>query len=492
MAVSVLAIVAFAIAYLLYTFIDSLFLNPLAKIPGPKLFALTRLRLAYEDYVGTRTRTFAKLHQKYGPVVRVGPNEVIFNTMSALRTIYGAGSGFERTDFYRMFDVYGRMNMFSFRSAKDHAERKRLLAHAYSKSTTLKGETTSIVESKVGKYMELLEREMSRTGSIETYSTLHYFTLDSITEFLYGKFGRTSCLDGVEKDRALMNDTLDVARRKLSWFTVHLPGFTSWLYSRKGIVGSVARCFYPMRVPTTNTGVRTHALKAVQEFAHVPEAQKLEESTLVAKMWKNHRQQKQNGTGLDEYDIAAELADHLLAGISTTADNSMFLIWCLSLTENQKYQQKLIEEVRSIPDDQINADGVPQVVATDKLRYVDAVIKESLRLFAPIPSSEPRSSATTSTIDGYVIPPRTVVSMSPYNMHRNPEVFEDPLKFDPDRWLDDRLDTAEMNRWLWAFSSGARMCIGLQYESLPFCFFPSSQFKILTVCYTTLVLQCPS
>jgi cytochrome P450 len=85
-----------------------------------------------------------------------------------------------------------------------------------------------------------------------------------------------------------------------------------------------------------------------------------------------------------------------------------------------------------------------------------------LRLYAPLPASEPRSLPVDCVIDGYKIPANTVVSMSPYNLHRNPEVFPDPLVFNPERWLGDGKAVAEMKKWFWAFSSGGRMCIGMQ------------------------------
>jgi hypothetical protein len=66
--------------------LSPLLLSPLSSIPGPKLYAFTKWRLARDDW-GQRTRTIHALHKKYGPVVRIGPNEVYFNSVSALRTI---------------------------------------------------------------------------------------------------------------------------------------------------------------------------------------------------------------------------------------------------------------------------------------------------------------------------------------------------------------------------------------------------------------------
>ena len=139
----------------------------------------------------------------------------------------------------------------------------------------------------------------------------------------------------------------------------------------------------------------------------------------------------------------------------------MFLVWALSRPQNLHIQERLIEEVRSIPQDLVE-DGVPNLDVIDKLPYLDAVIRETLRLYAPLPASEPRSTNSPCSIDGYTIPAGTVVNMSPYSLHRNAEVFPEPLKFDPERWLGQTEQVALMNRWFWAFSSGGRMCIGLQ------------------------------
>ncbi|KAJ5952237.1 uncharacterized protein N7479_010650 [Penicillium vulpinum] len=453
---ALILIAAFAAAFLVYHLCISTLFSPLARLPGPKSFALSRWKLAYEDYRGTRTRKINSLHEQYGPVVRIGPSEVTFNSITALRAIYGAGSGFERTGFYHMFEVYGRKNMFSFATAKQHGERKKLFAAAYAKSVMLKGQNAEIVENKVKLYMDLLERD---GGKSEIFSTLHYFSLDTITEFLYGSFGKTACLEGLGRDRELIGDIIDIARRKLSWYAVHFPHFTEWLYSLTGFSGCIAKWLYPMQLPTTYTGIRLHALKATQNYAIASASARAGTSALISRLWSHHHSEKPNG--IDDLDIAAECADHLLAGIDTTSDTLMFLIWALSRPENKVFQEKVIEEVCNIPEESLNSDGIPRVDSNDKLPYLDAVIKETLRLYAPLPGSEPRSLPSAATIDGYTIPPKTVVSMAPYSLHRNPEVFKNPTKFNPDRWLDPSENLVDMKKWFWAFSSGGRMCIGM-------------------------------
>jgi hypothetical protein len=173
------------LTFILYHFIyQNLYASSLGRIPGSKLFSATKWRLALADYHGVRTQTIHSLHQQYGTVVRIGSNEVSFSCLSALRTIYGARSGFERTVFYRVFDAYGRRNLFTFAGTKQHAEMKKLLAHAYSKSVILSPYAIArlLIEKNVSSYLELLERE--KDVAEEIFQSLHWFSLDSITGFL--------------------------------------------------------------------------------------------------------------------------------------------------------------------------------------------------------------------------------------------------------------------------------------------------------------------
>jgi hypothetical protein len=459
-------------ALVVILFLGWIIISPLFKlpeIPGPKTYAVTQWQLAYDEWKGIRTRTIHQIHQKYGPVVRVGPNEISCNSLSALKTIYGAGSGFERTSFYRMFDVYGHQNLFTFGSPKAHGERKKLLNHAYSKSSILKISAPTI-EEKAWEYMRLLESDPETASEI--FSSLHYYSLDNITHFLYGpKLGGTNAIMGSKMDRSLLDDVLDPARRKLAWFAVHFPRYTKWLMSRTGFVERIVAGLrlLPQQKPTVYTGIRQHALNAWKNFLSVSSDIKVESktNTIMGRLWEQHVSQKEDG--LQDMEIASEAADHLLAGVDTTSDSLMFLIWALSLPKNIKFQDKLIEEISEMSPSMFDARGIPTAEATGKLPYLDAVIKETLRLYAPLPASEPRSLSVDCVIGGYKIPANTVVSMSPYTLHRNADVFPDPLVFNPERWLGNSKDVAEMKKWFWAFSSGGRMCIGMQ-QVFPICF----------------------
>ncbi|KIX07579.1 uncharacterized protein Z518_02232 [Rhinocladiella mackenziei CBS 650.93] len=450
----VLAIISYAVSC---SFPNS---AKLRRIPGPWLYAATQFRLAIDAWQARSIHTVLNLHRKYGPVVRIGPNEVSFNTLSAMRTIYGAGSGFERTAFYRMFDVYGRPNLFTFGSGKLHRDRKKLVSHIYANQTVLGADFSAMVQKKVAGFLSLLERDPEHASEI--FGSLHYFSVDTISEFVYGPdHGATTAVSGSKQSRELIQDILNPARRRLAWFTVHFPAYTKWITTRTGLLERVLTSLglMPMRKPFTYSGIRQHALTAFYSFKNAPaEVQaKAAKTTVIGRLFKIQKE-----TNMTDMDIASECADHFLAGIDTTADSLMFMIWALSLPQHTEYQEKLREEVSLVA---VDSQGLPIPKDLTQLPYLNAVVRESLRLYSPLPTFEPRSSPVDTVVDGYEIPAGTIVGMSPFALHRDETVFPAPLTFRPERWLTPSgaviPESDIRNRYFWAFSSGARMCIGM-------------------------------
>jgi hypothetical protein len=95
-------VIALINEYIIYPFYTS----PLANIPGPKLNAMTKWRMVWIDFSGRRTLTIHEWHQKYGHVVRIGPNELAFAGEEPMKTIYGAGTSFYKPAFYNLFIAY--------------------------------------------------------------------------------------------------------------------------------------------------------------------------------------------------------------------------------------------------------------------------------------------------------------------------------------------------------------------------------------------------
>lgn len=84
-------------------------LSPMNKIPGPTLARYTSLILKWHEFNTNRRKYVHDMHLKYGPVVRIAPNEVAFASLGAVKEIYcSGGSGYDKTEFYDLFKVYGR------------------------------------------------------------------------------------------------------------------------------------------------------------------------------------------------------------------------------------------------------------------------------------------------------------------------------------------------------------------------------------------------
>lgn len=85
-------VVIFTISCILATCLYRISLHPLSRVPGPRLAALSNIWYAYHVRNGLVAQLATTLHQRYGPAVRVGPDEVWFNSKDAFKAIYSASS----------------------------------------------------------------------------------------------------------------------------------------------------------------------------------------------------------------------------------------------------------------------------------------------------------------------------------------------------------------------------------------------------------------
>ena len=103
--------------------------------------------------------------------------------------------------------------------------------------------------------------------------------------------------------------------------------------------------------------------------------------------------------------------------------------------------------------------AVHEIAFADASIAVGAVIKEGLRCGMSVPGMLPRVAPPEgTTIDGVQVPGGTVVQSSAVFVHRDGTLFQEPLEFKPERWL--QPDSHELDKFLVPFSKGTRSCIG--------------------------------
>lgn len=100
---------AIALAAVVLLYLARCISSPLSKLPGPFWSKFTPVALRWHEFNSNRTLYVHSLHAKYGPVVRIAPNEASFTSYEAVKEIYGSlGSGYDKSRFYNLFRVFQR------------------------------------------------------------------------------------------------------------------------------------------------------------------------------------------------------------------------------------------------------------------------------------------------------------------------------------------------------------------------------------------------
>jgi cytochrome P450 len=104
-----------------------------------------------------RSQTLHNLHKKYGPVVRIGPDQVAFSTKQAMRDIYGPNTNYAKAPAYGAF---GRKSLFTMRVKEEHRERQKRIAHVFGPASVAQIEP--IVTEQVTKFLKCVESRLDQ------------------------------------------------------------------------------------------------------------------------------------------------------------------------------------------------------------------------------------------------------------------------------------------------------------------------------------------
>lgn len=153
--------------------------------------------------------------------------------------------------------------------------------------------------------------------------------------------------------------------------------------------------------------------------------------------------------------IKALLMDIFIAGTDTSA---VAVVWAMTLLmKDPRVMQKAQDEIRKlhVEKDFINEEDV------ERLPYLKAVVKETLRLFPPAPLLVPRESVEKCNMEGYEIQPKTLVLVNAWAIGRDPEAWEDAEQFYPERFFNCSIDFKGQDFELIPFGAGRRICPGI-------------------------------
>ena len=443
-----------AVSLLLYKYVlHPLFLSPLSRIPGAYFTShIIPLEAWPDKHTGANTRAVFAAHQKHGPVVRLGPNEISCVTPTALRVIYTGG--FEKHKFYEdAFVNYGIPPMFAKLSSKPHSVRKRMMTSVYSKSLLQTSPDMEKLSHSIicDRLLPIVGSVAGQGSQLDVFDFSQAIAMDFISAYLFGLSNGTNFMNNPDFRR--------------HWYKTY--GIARNLHPQERRNGEIERWCLQLCEATNRS------LHSVDQGS---DSKLVTEPVVFARVFEGLFQGPEVKAKADPMlATASEMLDHLIAGHETSAITLTYLMH--ELSQKPELQARLRTELLTLDPPIIVTDkpidSLPSPRSIDALPLLDSILQETLRLHSAGPARQPRLTPHVpggTTIDNYAhIPGGVVVSANAYTLHRNPQVFSEPELWIPERWLldDDEPETEkkkeEMRRWFWAFGSGPRMCIGSHF-----------------------------
>ncbi|KAF2092730.1 cytochrome P450 [Rhizodiscina lignyota] len=439
-------IAAIVIILPLINAIYNLYLHPLANVPGPFFARISRLWLIHKYHRGNFQHAALDLHKRYGPVVRISPNEVSVWSASSLKTVYGAGSGFVKADWYwitRSDDTPDGLDFLGEMNDEKRRLQRRIVGPVYSTASVQK------YEDSVNRVLVDLEENL-RTGNgqgLDIDIKLHAFMCDALAEVSF------SDRPGYIKDG---HDHGAIRGHDLVWKYYSVIGLSkigTYISQKlKALRPLVCYAFLikPPHQSHLSKWLGAHAQARIDDANKAPEDDPRND---MAKdlILLHHR--RPNWRLLWSKNM---LLTNLGAGHDTTLVS--MLSFFANVGTNPDIKARLVAEL-----DGANLSDPPKYSEVAVLPYFDACLKEAMRIipviWVQLGRKVPRRG---TTVDGYYLPGGTTVGCCPYVAHRNPDVYgADAETYNPDRWLvGDAEHVRAMQRALLIWGGPSRSCPG--------------------------------
>ncbi|QMW48306.1 cytochrome P450 [Aspergillus flavus] len=417
----------------------NVYLHPLRRYPGPKLAAASQLLNVYHVLKGDNCKWTAQLHEKYGTVVRIGPNELSYISPSANQTIFG-GRPKEDKVFEKNPVAYlqgnGDISNIFFARFHDHNRLRKLMAPAFSETAVREQEAT--IQGYTNQLIAALRNRSGQAaypdakGVVNIIPWLHFILFDVLTRLSFGD--PIGCLDRADYHpwvsvifKAIIHSTYTQAAHRLAPY--------QWIL--KHFIPNDMTANYEAHLEFTRK-----QLDQRQQVKEEPVA-RADFSSFMLK-------------GMSPDELFDNVNIVITAGGETTASTISSSLYYL--VHNPSSYERLTKEIR----DTFSAEGEITLAAVAALPYLKAVIQEAMRIHPPVPIGLFRvAPAAGAFIDGQWVPGNTWVSVANLAASRSPTYWRDPERFTPERWLGDAKYESDVREASAPFSIGTRNCIGL-------------------------------
>ncbi|KAL7943935.1 cytochrome P450 [Trichoderma barbatum] len=429
-------------AYRIAIAIHNVWFHPLSRFPGPTHMAAFYIPFLYVNHIsGQMHKTIKKLHRKYGPIVRLGPDHLAFDGSIAWPEVFGHKG--DKIEFEKVpgFVFEGDIRGIIAAPKAVHRRQRRQLGHAFSDGA-LRDQGTAMK-----KYVDLLmERFTERSDTGESFNVvdwLNFTTFDIIGHLTHSESFHCLENNGYHPWVSQFFDGVrgDSYRRFLSRYP-----FAYEIVKGLGLIGDINKSnehkYYIIKKTMDRIKLGDYAIEGYRDF-------------ISFMLKKNH--DGEFGFVGDEVLISSPLV--IGAGAETTSSTMSAFIFYIGT--NPDAYTKLVDEVRSA----FATEEDITLKSTQQLEYLHACLEETLRVYPPVNETPPRV-CPGATICGKHVPAGTRISVFQEATYHNPEHWAEPDCYIPERWLPKShpLYDAKFkddNRAVFKpFSYGPRDCLG--------------------------------
>ncbi|KAL8724299.1 MAG: hypothetical protein Q9166_008030, partial [cf. Caloplaca sp. 2 TL-2023] len=397
---------------------------------GPWLASFSKLWMMRHTYRGDIHVAVADACEKYGPLVRIGPNDLVTNDADLLRRMSAIRSPYTKSEWYSGTQFDRSMNhVFSERDEARHRDLRNRMAPGYS------GTENPYLEESVDDRLEdltsLIRAKYTSTDRVmkrvDFARLAQYLTLDIITDMAFGEPAGFLSEDG---DQFEYLDTMSQALPAFGWVSC-----LTWL-NRLLRNPIVSRLVMPTQEDKKGVG---HLMGIAKQ--------------MVARRFGSGKEVKEDMLGsyirhgLSQREAETEAVLNIMAGSDTTVTALRSIV--LFIISNPPVYKKLQAEIDTAAHKYLLTGHFVRDSEARDLPYMQACIKEGLRVFPPtVGLMQKTTPEEGDSFNGRRIPGGTKIGYCAWGLHRSKEIFgEDAETFRPERWLNvsgDRL--LEMNR----------------------------------------------
>jgi cytochrome P450 len=393
-----------------------------------------------------------ELHQQYGPIVRISPNEVAIADTQAFKSIHG---GFPKSSWYIGQTTVPIKAVFNMSDNKEHATRRRLLAKGFTKSNIVRDWEDTVFENvKLCVRKMIQDAKQSPTGNVDVMKWWIFLAADISAKFLFGESfnmleaGEVS-IPFISRQSALSNSL----QRNAYMINVERNLMLGGIGYELPIVRTIGS-YVPIQAVRDVFGssqlLREYGEKAVAASKNSTQTKTNVFKTMFAEADKDE-------SALTDEDVAVEAGNLLVAGTDTTAITLTYLVWAVA--QRPELQDALVTELINLAENELNDARLA------KLPLLNAVINETLRLYGAAPASLCRTVPSGGTeLCNFPLPEGLTVSTQSYTMHRWKHVWgPDADEFVPARWLPNSKTplSDEARAAFTPFGGASRYCLGI-------------------------------